>query len=70
MCGTMRDEEVGASPGPGSAAESAAARACTKAAAAAASPAGNPEASSAPIIPDSTSPEPAVAAQDWPAGLR
>ena len=27
-------------------------------------------ASSAPIIPESTSPEPAVAAQDCPAGLR
>ena len=37
MCGTMRDADVGASPGPGSAADSAAARACTKAAAAAAS---------------------------------
>ncbi len=33
-------------------------------------PDGNPDASSAPIIPDSTSPDPAVAAQDWPAGLR
>ncbi|AMC52650.1 bifunctional ADP-dependent (S)-NAD(P)H-hydrate dehydratase/NAD(P)H-hydrate epimerase [Mycobacterium tuberculosis variant microti] len=66
----MRDADVGASPGPGSAAAAAAARACTNAAAAAASPDGNPDASSAPIIPDSTSPDPAVAAQDWPAGLR
>ena len=66
----IRDADVGASPGPGSAADSAAARACTKAAAAAASAGGKPEASSAPIIPDSTSPEPAVAAQDCPAGLR
>ena len=66
----IRDDDVGASPGPGSAADSAAAWACTKAAAAAASPAGSPEASSAPIIPESTSPDPAVAAQDCPAGLR
>ena len=66
----MRDADVGASPGPGSAADSAAARACTNAAAAAASAAGSPDASSAPIIPDSTSPEPAVAAQDCPAGFR
>ncbi len=35
------------------------------AAVAAISPDGNPDASSAPIIPDSTSPDPAVAAQDW-----
>ena len=32
--------------------------------------AGSPAASSAPIIPDSTSPDPAVAAQDCPAGFR
>src|SRR5205807_10601655 len=63
-------DDVGASPGPGSAAASAAACACTNAAAAAASAAVNPDASSAPIIPDSTSPDPAVAAQDCPAGLR
>ncbi len=44
-------------------------RVCTKAAAAAASPAGSPLASSAPIMPDSTSPDPAVAAHDSPTGL-
>src|ERR1700678_3395066 len=66
----MRDADVGAYPGPGSAADSSAARACTKAPAPAASLGGNPAASRAPIIPDSRSPDPAVAAQDCPAGLR
>src|SRR5437879_13357325 len=66
----MRDADVGAGCGPGSAADKLAARACTNAAAAAASPAGRPAANSAPMMPDSTSPDPAVAAQDWPAGLR
>ena len=66
----MRDADVGAGLGPGSAAERFAARAWTTAAAAAASAAGRPAASSEPIMPDNTSPDPAVAAQDWPAGLR
>src|SRR6201993_594249 len=70
MWARMRDADVGAGRGPGSAAEEFAARAWTNAAAAAASAAGSPAASSAPIMPDSTSPDPAVAAHDWPAGFR
>src|SRR4029079_11366492 len=66
----MRDADVGAGCGPGSAAAKLAARACTKAPAAAASPQGSPAASNAPMTPDSTSPDPAVAAHDCPAELR
>ena len=60
----MRVADVGAGAGPGSCADTSAARAWTNAAAAAASPGGNPAASSEPMTPDSTSPDPAVAAQD------
>ena len=70
MWDRMREADVGTGRGPGSAAEALAARACTKAAAAAARPAGRPAASRAPMMPESTSPDPAVAAQEAPAGLR
>src|ERR1700751_5609677 len=70
MWARMREADVGAGRGPGSAAERFAARAWTNAAAAAASAAGSPAASSAPIMPESTTPDPAVAAHDWPAGFR
>ena len=70
MWARIPDAEVGAGAGPGSAAEPLAARVWTNAAAAAASIAGTPAASRAPMMPVSTSPDPAVAAQEAPAGLR
>lgn len=66
MCARMRDADVGTGAGPGSAAAALAALACTNAAAAAASAGGSPAASNAPMMPDSTSPEPAVAAHEPP----
>src|SRR3981189_53380 len=70
MWARMPVADVGAGVGPGSAADRFAARAWTNAAAAAASAAGIPAARSAPILPDTTSRAPAVAAHAPPAGFR
>jgi len=64
MWARILDADTGAGCGPGSAAEIPAARAWTNAPIAAAWPGGSPAASRDPMIPDRTSPDPAVEAQD------